>query len=112
MNHAAIDTRLRSDARALLGHGGVPPVDVREPEGYAAEQVRGAPRCPLSTFDVAAVPTDGPRRLVFRSASGQRSLVAGGQGPAEDSSRATHMGCGLAAWKQAAVPVISANANH
>ena len=48
----------------------------REPEEYAAERISGALLYPLSTFDAATLPDDGPRRVVFHCGSGKRSLAA------------------------------------
>ena len=83
-------------------------VDVREPNEYVAERIPGALLFPLSSFDAAALPSDGERTLVFHCAGGKRSMDAAQRRLANGAARATHLGGGIAAWKAAGLPVISA----
>jgi rhodanese-related sulfurtransferase len=80
---------------------------VREPAEYASERIHGALLYPLSTFDAAALPTRGTRRVVFQCGSGKRSLTAAEKRLAAGQSHAAHMGGDIAAWKADDLPVIA-----
>ncbi len=103
----AIETIAPADVARLLTAGKLLLIDVREPAEYAAERIHGALLYPLSTFDAAALPTDGSRRVVFHCGSGKRSLAAAEKRLAAGQGDAAHMGGGLAAWKAAGLPVIA-----
>ncbi len=93
---------------ALLLHAGkLLLIDVREPEEYASERIPGALLYPLSSFDAATLPDDGPRRVVFHCGSGKRSLAAAERRLAAGQPHAAHMSGGIAAWKAAGLPVIA-----
>ena len=51
-------------------------IDVREPDEYAIERIRGALLYPLSTFDPRALPCTGSVKIVFQCGSGMRSARA------------------------------------
>lgn len=101
-----IETLEPAEVARLLQAGKLLLVDVREPAEYAAERIGGALLYPLSTFDAAALPDDGSRRLVFHCGSGKRSLTAAERRIAAGQAHATHMAGGIAAWKSAGLPVI------
>lgn len=106
--HAApIETLEPAEVARLLQAGKILLIDVREPSEYASERIAGALLYPLSTFDAATLPNDGPRRVVFHCGSGKRSLTAAERRLAAGQPHAAHMGGGLAAWKAAGLPVIS-----
>ncbi len=90
-----------------LQAGDVLLVDVREPSEFATERIAGALLYPLSTFDAARLPPDGPRQLVFHCGSGKRSLTAAERRLAAGAPAAAHLGGGLMAWKAAGLPVIA-----
>ena len=90
-----------------LQAGDVLLVDVREPSEFATERIAGALLYPLSTFDAARLPPDGPRQLVFHCGSGKRSLSAAERRLAAGAPAAAHLGGGLMAWKAAGLPVIA-----
>jgi len=93
------------EVKELLDAGKILLVDVREPVEYHTERIPGALLYPLSTFDAALLPPDGPRRVVFHCAAGGRSLTAARQRMATGQP-AAHMTGGLAEWKAAGLPVI------
>lgn len=97
--NAAEVARLLRDGKLLL-------IDVREPDEYAFVRIPGALLYPLSTFDAAALPDDGQRRVVFHCGSGKRSLTAAERRLAAGQVKAAHLSGGLAAWKAAGLPVI------
>jgi rhodanese-related sulfurtransferase len=102
-----IETLEPAEVVRLLKAGKILLIDVREPAEYASERIHGALLYPLSTFDAAALPTDGTRRVVFHCGSGKRSLAAAEKLLAAGQSHAAHMGGGIAAWKAAGLPVIA-----
>lgn len=102
-----IETLDAAQVARLLNAGQLLLIDVRKPAEYASERIRGALLYPLSTFDAAALPTDGSRRVVFYCGSGKRSLVAAEHCLEDHQVIAAHMGGGIAAWKAAGLPVIT-----
>lgn len=82
-------------------------IDVREPGEFQSERIAGALLYPLSTFEAAALPEDGLRRVVFQCGSGKRSLLAAERRLAAGQQHAAHLRGGLAAWKAAGFPVIT-----
>jgi len=101
-----IETLEPAEVARLLQAGKLLLVDVREPSEFGAERIAGALLYPLSTFDAAALPDDGSRRLVFHCGSGKRSLTAAERRLAAGQTHAAHMAGGIAAWKSAGLPVI------
>ena len=102
-----IETLEPAEIARLLKAGEVLLIDVREPAEYAAERIPGALLYPLSTFDAATLPADGPHRVIFHCGSGKRSLTAAEKRLTTDETHAAHMRGGIAAWKAAGLPVIS-----
>jgi rhodanese-related sulfurtransferase len=90
------------ELHALLHSKAVTLVDVREPGEYAAERIEGAVLHPLSTFDPRALPAG---KLVFQCGIGRRSLEALRRSAAAGLPPAQHLHGGLAAWRQAGLPV-------
>src|SRR5258708_36036360 len=105
---APIDTLDPAEVALLLNAGKLLLIDVREPAEYASERIQGALLYPLSTFEAAALPDDGSRRVVFHCGSGKRSLVAAERRLAAGQAHPAPMDGGLAAWKAAGRPVSAA----
>jgi len=103
-----VETMQPADISRLMSEGKLLLIDVREPGEYAQERIPGALLYPLSTFDASLLPPDGPRRIVFHCGSGKRSLSAAEKRVSAGQGRAAHMGGGIAAWKAAGLPVITA----
>jgi rhodanese-related sulfurtransferase len=82
-------------------------VDVREPEEFAAEHIKGALNVPLSTFDPETLPDSGGKTLVLQCAGGRRSGLAVGQCLAAGQAVDTHLAGGLAAWKALGLPTVA-----
>ena len=108
----SIETLDPAEVARLLHAGKLLLIDVREPAEYAVERISGALLYPLSTFDAATLPDDGPRRVVFQCGSGKRSLVAAERRLAAGQPHAAHMGGGIAAWKAAGLPVIALGSSN
>jgi rhodanese-related sulfurtransferase len=104
---ARIDTLEPAEVARLLDAGKLLLIDVREPLEYAAERIRGALLYPLSTFDASTLPSDGSRQLVYHCGTGKRSLAAAERRLTAGQPTASHMKGGLAAWKDAGLPVIT-----
>lgn len=107
MTQPSIETLEPQAVKELLDRGKLLLVDVREPAEYAAERIPGALLYPLSTFDATVLPHDWARRVVFHCGSGKRSLAAAEKRLAAGNTTAAHLGGGIAAWKQAGLPLIT-----
>ncbi len=94
------------DVAAALEAGTITLVDVREDHEYAAEHIAGAVHLPLSRFDLAALPNDPDRPVVFQCHLGGRSaravMYCAQQGLPIDS----HLAGGIDAWKAAGLPTV------
>jgi rhodanese-related sulfurtransferase len=93
------------EVQALLAAGKILLIDVREPMEFAAERIPGALLYPLSTFDAAQLPPEGPRQVVFSCAAGGRSLTAARQRMALGQA-AAHLAGGISQWKAEGLPVV------
>ncbi len=103
----SIETMDVVEVATLLMAGKLLLIDVREPAEFQAERIAGALLYPLSTFDAAALPEDGARKIVFHCGSGKRSLTAAEHRLAAGQLHSAHMGGGIAAWKAAGLPVVT-----
>lgn len=81
-------------------------VDVREPAEYGAERIPGALLYPMSSFDPAALPDTGARKVVFHCGSGMRSARAVAACEAAGLAIDSHLKGGIQAWKAAGLPVL------
>ncbi|MCC6948523.1 MAG: rhodanese-like domain-containing protein [Bradyrhizobiaceae bacterium] len=89
------------EVRAGLETGEIVLVDVREPHENAAERIPGGALNALQSFDPAALPDPGARRLVFYCRSGRRSVTASQLAQAAGLPYDAHMAGGILAWKEA-----------
>ena len=80
-------------------------IDVREPREFGTERIPGALNFPLSTFDAACLPAGG-KPVVLHCGVGKRSAMAAQKCFEGGAGEATHMAGGLAAWKEAGLPLI------
>lgn len=81
-------------------------IDVREPQEFAAERIRGALNFPMSTFDPALLPSGQDRPVVFQCGSGMRSAKAIAACAAAGLPHHAHMAGGIQAWKAAGLPTV------
>lgn len=79
-------------------------IDVREPDEHAAACIPGAILRPLSCFDPNDLPVEPGKALVIACAAGGRSMQAAAK-CAEAGMRVMNLTGGLAAWRQAGLPV-------
>jgi rhodanese-related sulfurtransferase len=101
MAHSAVEDLSVEDVKAGMEAGKILLVDVREPDELAIERIPGAVEMPLKSFDPAALPDPGDKRLVFSCRSGNRSVTASLLAQAAGLPYDTHMAGGLKAWKAA-----------
>jgi rhodanese-related sulfurtransferase len=87
--------------KAGLDAGEIVLVDVREPHENAAERIAGGTLNALQSFDPAALPDPGDKRLVFYCRSGRRSVTASELAQRAGRPFDAHMAGGILAWKDA-----------
>lgn len=100
--HREIDS---AQLAALIGSGQALVVDVREPDEFADGHVPGAINQPLSSFDPAALPHRGDRKVVLNCLGGKRSGMALDQCATAQVAIDTHLAGGFKAWADAGLPV-------
>jgi rhodanese-related sulfurtransferase len=89
------------EVKAGLDAGEIVLVDVREPHENQAERIPGGVLNALQSFDPAALPDPGDKRLVFYCRSGRRSVTASQIAQAAGLPYDAHMAGGILAWKAA-----------
>jgi rhodanese-related sulfurtransferase len=82
-----------------LAAGEIILVDVREPDEYHAERIRGALLYPLSSFDPAGLPVGQGRKVVLHCKAGGRSAQAVQACMAAGLDVTAHMAGGMLGWK-------------
>ncbi|MGF1563398.1 MAG: rhodanese-like domain-containing protein [Geminicoccaceae bacterium] len=82
-------------------------IDVRTPNEYAFEHIRGALLGPMATFEPNNLPTQEAKAIVFHCGSGIRSRAVAGRYLDAGFERIAHMGGGFTAWKQAGLPYVA-----
>ena len=83
-------------------------IDVRSAQEYMFESIESALLMPLSAFDANALPTQDGKRIVFHCGSGKRSEKVARDALAAGIDPAAHMAGGMAAWKEAGLPYLTA----
>lgn len=99
-----------AEIQSKLADRSITLIDVREPDEYRAENIRGALLYPLSTFDPAALPSPDTCKVVFHCGSGKRSAIAVAKCLERGIAHTTHMTGGIQAWKAAGLPVVQPDA--
>jgi rhodanese-related sulfurtransferase len=100
--HREIDSQT---LKAMLADGSALLVDVREPDEFADERIKGAVNAPLSTFTPGDLPDAAGRTIVLQCAGGKRSGLALDRCATAKSAIDTHLAGGIGAWKAAGLPV-------
>jgi len=101
MAHPAVEDLSAEDVKVGMAAGKILLVDVREPDELAVERIPGAVEMPLKSFNPAALPDPGDKRLVFSCRSGNRSVTASLLAQQAGFPYDAHMAGGLKAWKEA-----------
>ncbi|MTJ04985.1 MAG: rhodanese-like domain-containing protein [Sediminimonas qiaohouensis] len=84
-------------------------IDVRTPQEYMFEHIEGALLMPMSFFRADKLPGQSDKRIVFHCGSGVRSERVARAAIAAGFDRVSHMGGGMAAWKERKQPYIGTN---
>lgn len=101
MPHPAVQDLSVDEVKAGIDAGKILLVDVREPHELAVERIPGAVEMPLKSFDPAALPDPGGKRLVFSCRTGNRSVTASLLAQQAGLPYDAHMAGGIKAWKEA-----------
>ena len=88
------------DGRAVL-------VDIREPDEFAREHVKGAVAAPLSVFETSHLTLEPGRDVVFMCRSGNRTGAYCERLAARVDGPALVLEGGLDAWKAAGLPTVA-----
>jgi len=94
------------DVEAGLASHAIVLIDVRTPQEYMFEHIRGSLLAPMAGFDPDFMPPQGDRQIVFHCGSGMRSRRVAEQYLAAGHDRIAHLEGGFAAWKGAAEPYV------
>jgi rhodanese-related sulfurtransferase len=107
MSSIIVEEVTLDEVKRGLADGSIILVDVREPNEWAAGHIEGAVLHPLSTFDVANLPKEPGKRIVFQCRSGKRTLQALERAQAGGRSDIkAHFGGSMLAWEAAGEPVV------
>lgn len=104
---AILEDLTPQQVKAGLDAHGILLVDVREPGEFEAERIHGALLFPLSSFDPAALPDSGDRRIVLQCGSGKRSAMAAERCQKAGVHVTAHLAGGIGAWKAAGLPTVT-----
>lgn len=80
-------------------------VDVREPDEFASERIKGAINLPLSRFAPDQLPDAAGRTVILQCAGGKRSAKALDMCASAQAAIDTHLAGGIGAWIGAGLPV-------
>lgn len=100
--HREVDAQTLKE---MLADGSALLVDVREPDEFAVEHIKGAVNAPLSSFAPRDVPKAAGKTIVLQCAGGKRSGLALDRCASAQSNIDTHLAGGIGAWKAAGLPV-------
>jgi len=90
-----------------MQRGDVAVIDVRTPQEFAFEHIKGALLSPMSSFDAASLPSQKGKQLVFHCGSGVRSRHVAEACVKAGFDTVAHLEGGFTAWKQAGLPYIA-----
>lgn len=76
-------------------------IDVRTPQEFSFERIRGALLAPMQAFEPEHMPAQGEKPIVFHCGSGARSHKVAEMCLAAGVDRIAHMKGGFGAWKAA-----------
>lgn len=80
-------------------------IDVRTRQEFAAGHLPGAVNIPLEEFDPATLPPAERQERILYCQSDRRSGIAAERLAQSQNTTVVHMAGGIAAWKQAGLPV-------
>jgi rhodanese-related sulfurtransferase len=97
------------DLQAALNNHEITLIDVRTPQEYMFEHIKGALLAPMAEFDPAFMPPASGRPIVFHCGSGVRSRKVAEMYLAAGHDKIAHLDGGFGAWKTAHKPYIGTN---
>ncbi|MEX5729339.1 rhodanese-related sulfurtransferase [Rhodovulum iodosum] len=106
MNGKTLEHWNCDDLQQAMKQGEVLLIDVRTPQEYMFEYIRGALLLPMAAYDPAFLPEGGDKKIVFHCGSGVRSRKVAEAYLAAGHDVAAHLEGGFAAWKTARKPYI------
>ncbi|CCG40413.1 rhodanese-like domain-containing protein [Magnetospirillum molischianum] len=109
MNETGLVDVSPAEAKSWMDQGTAVLIDVREPYEYGFERIPGALLFPLATFTPAALPSGGNQKIVLQCGTSKRSGIAAQRMIDAGHSVAYHIKGGLAAWKEAGLPLLGIN---
>lgn len=92
------------EVKAKLDRHEIVLIDVRTPEEYVFEHIKGALLAPMADFDALSLPDQVEKQIVFHCGSGKRSLAVSDRCLAKGIAKVAHMEGGFGAWKEAGLP--------
>jgi len=93
-------------ARLIRDHDAVL-IDVRTPQEFALERIRGALLAPMQDFEPGLMPCPEGKTVVLHCGSGKRSRMVAERCLKEGAlDRIAHIEGGFGAWKEAGLPYI------
>jgi len=98
-----------TDAKHWLDQGEAILIDVRDPYEYGFERIPSALLFPLATFDPSALPCGGSQKILLQCGTSKRSGIAAQRMIDAGHPVAYHILGGLAAWKEAGLPLLGIN---
>jgi len=81
-------------------------IDVRTPQEFSLERIRGALLAPLQSFEPDHLPSQSEKQIVFHCGSGVRSSKVAMRCLEAGIDRIAHMDGGFGAWKKAGLEYI------
>ena len=81
-------------------------IDVRTPQEYMFEHIRGALLLPVPFFDPAKLPGQSDKRIVLMCGSDTRSGKMARKALDAGADRIAHLQGGFGAWKEAKLPYV------
>lgn len=94
------------EVRDALEGGKAILVDVRTPQEFALERIRGALLSPMPSFRPEHLPGQSDKRIVLHCGSGVRSKAVAERCLESGFTEIAHMDGGLGAWKSAGLAYI------
>ncbi len=95
-----IETWTPEEVAAAFAKDEIVLIDVRTPQEFTFERIRGALLAPMQAFEANHMPPQSEKRIVFHCGSGVRSRRIADLCLAAGFGRVAHMKGGFAAWKQ------------
>ncbi len=107
LNGGILETLTASEVQEKLNRNEIVLIDVRTPNEYAFESIRGALLFPLANFDPAKLPNQEGKPIVFHCGSGIRSRKVAERCIAAGIMKVSHMDGGFGQWKASQLPFIA-----